>query len=355
MFVEGPRNSDNRRGLVVGSALRTGLEDTMASIGFICRHAEDLLPLTSIITKDAANVLRLDRKIDIKKIKFYYMESAYDLRVSTITTDLRTAMKQVIDRISEVSEQPPQQYSHQGFNHMYSLWRHRMTYEGEKFATMLANNAYSIIGLSPFTLAAVFKLFDDQIIPPVDRGWAEQELKKLKDDLVSTLGEDGVLLFPSAPQAAPYHYSCFLRPYNFAYWAVFNALRMPATQVTPNDVDDPRGVLKKRNLETVGIFEEVSMYFLYTSLFVCIGHCLAMSAMNHQSDLSFHVMTSRTGGRHRTVQCEAELAPCLRSSTVATVVAGRCRSAGMRPGCRWACRWWRRRTTTRSAWPSRST
>lgn len=48
----------------------------------------------------------------------------------------------------------------------------------------------------------------------------------------SKLGDNGVLLMPSAPQPAPYHYSCFMRPYNFAYWAIVNALKCPATQVT---------------------------------------------------------------------------------------------------------------------------
>ncbi|KAG6465870.1 hypothetical protein O3G_MSEX015455 [Manduca sexta] len=47
----------------------------------------------------------------------------------------------------------------------------------------------------------------------------------------STLGSDGVLLFPSAPAPAPYHHSLYLRPFNFAYWAIFNVLRCPAAQV----------------------------------------------------------------------------------------------------------------------------
>lgn len=50
--------------------------------------------------------------------------------------------------------------------------------------------------------------------------------------LQTKLGDNGVLLFPSAPQVSPYHYSLFLRPYNFGYWAILNALRCPATQVT---------------------------------------------------------------------------------------------------------------------------
>jgi hypothetical protein len=45
------------------------------------------------------------------------------------------------------------------------------------------------------------------------------------------LGDNGILLYPSHPFPAVYHYSSILRPYNFGYWAVFNVLKLPVTQV----------------------------------------------------------------------------------------------------------------------------
>jgi fatty acid amide hydrolase 2 len=52
------------------------------------------------------------------------------------------------------------------------------------------------------------------------------------------LGDNGVLLFPNHPNDAPFHYASFFRPYNFAYWAIFNVLKFPVTQV-------PMGLSKK--------------------------------------------------------------------------------------------------------------
>lgn len=43
--------------------------------------------------------------------------------------------------------------------------------------------------------------------------------------------DNGVLLCPSSPTVAGYHYSAFFRPFNFAYWAIFNVLKLPVTQV----------------------------------------------------------------------------------------------------------------------------
>jgi fatty acid amide hydrolase 2 len=48
------------------------------------------------------------------------------------------------------------------------------------------------------------------------------------DDLV---GPDGVLLMPPHPRAAPRHRAPLRRPFDFAYTAIFNALRVPATCV----------------------------------------------------------------------------------------------------------------------------
>ena len=39
------------------------------------------------------------------------------------------------------------------------------------------------------------------------------------------------MLFPTFPRTAPRHHMPYLRPYEFIYTAVFNALELPVTQV----------------------------------------------------------------------------------------------------------------------------
>ncbi|KAJ0174835.1 hypothetical protein K1T71_009943 [Dendrolimus kikuchii] len=226
-----------------GSVLRTGLDPTMASIGFVSRHCSDLGPLTKVVAGDKAKDLNLDRVVDLKSIKYYYVETGKDLRVSLISPDLRKAMNKVLMKLTEEADpdKAPIKYYHEGFSYMYSLWRYWMTKETGSFSELLANNngkVYGVIelikklfGLSEYTLAAIFKLIDDQVLPAVNKDWAEQLTKQLKDDLLSKLDANSVLLFPSAPLPAPYHYSAFLRPFNFAYWGIFNVLKFPAAQV----------------------------------------------------------------------------------------------------------------------------
>ncbi|CAK1550378.1 unnamed protein product [Leptosia nina] len=226
-----------------GSVLRTGKDPSMACIGFISKHLDDLAPLTKIVAGEKAHLLALDRNINIKDIKYFYVESAKDLRVSPICSDLRKAMKRVISRLSDetVGENSPRPYYHNGLDYMYSLWRHAMTKESDCFAKLLLDNAgeangltelgKKLLGTSSFTLAAVIKLLDDQVLPPVDKEWADKLTLPLKDDLTTALGTNGVLLFPSAPLPAPYHYSPYLRPFNFAYWGILNVLHLPTMQI----------------------------------------------------------------------------------------------------------------------------
>ena len=55
--------------------------------------------------------------------------------------------------------------------------------------------------------------------------------KKLQDDFSELLGEDGVFLYPSMPTAAPYHNQPVTLTFNWTYFAVFNVLGLPVTQV----------------------------------------------------------------------------------------------------------------------------
>ncbi|CAF4928564.1 unnamed protein product [Pieris macdunnoughi] len=224
-----------------GSVLRTGQNPTMASIGFVSKHLEDLAPLTQVVAAEKADLLNLDNKIDIKDVKYFYTECAKDLRVSPVCSELRKAMRRVIKRLSDECPSSPTPYYHNGFNYMYSLWRHAMTKENERFASLLLDNAGEVHGLtelgkklvgkSEFTAAAIIKVLDDQVLPPVNKEWGDKLAEELKKDLVNILGTNGVLIFPSAPQPAPYHYSLYLRPFNFSYWGIFNVLHLPSIQI----------------------------------------------------------------------------------------------------------------------------
>lgn len=57
------------------------------------------------------------------------------------------------------------------------------------------------------------------------------DLTKLKKQLSSILGRNGVLIMPVHPRLAPKHHTTYTRPFDFSYTAIINALGMPATSV----------------------------------------------------------------------------------------------------------------------------
>lgn len=69
------------------------------------------------------------------------------------------------------------------------------------------------------------------------------------------LEHNGVLFYPSSPYSAGYHYTAFLRPYNFGYWCLFNVLKFPVCQV-PLGIDKnglPIGVQVKLLLNNLNL------------------------------------------------------------------------------------------------------
>ncbi|XP_026321690.1 fatty-acid amide hydrolase 2-like [Hyposmocoma kahamanoa] len=219
-------------------------KDSMLSLGFISKHVEDIAPLTKIVAGDKAHLLKLDRDINIQDIKFFYTESADDCHVSPLTPGMKAAMNRVLAKISneiKSSGNGPEPYNHEGFGYMYKLWFYWMSKEPDDYASLFNNGVAKancfvelikkLTCLSRHCFFTIMRLLELQVLPKVNAEWAEKITKDLKDDLFGKLGDNGVLLFPSAPQPAPYHYSCMVRPYNFAYWGVVNMLKCPAIQV----------------------------------------------------------------------------------------------------------------------------
>ncbi|CAF4928573.1 unnamed protein product [Pieris macdunnoughi] len=224
-----------------GVLFREGNEDSMFCLGFISRHVEDLVPLTKIITAQKADKLNLDRKINLRNVKFYYLDSSSDCLVSPLRSEMTEAIMKVVENLRGNLKVEVQPYHHKGFDYMYRLWSYWMSKEPGNYFKLATNsevelNAWTemgkkLIGMSKHCLFLILRCLELRAFPQLDSVWAEKITQELKDDLANKLGDNGVLLMPSAPHAAPYHYSFYLRPYNFAYFGIVNALKHPATQV----------------------------------------------------------------------------------------------------------------------------
>ncbi|XP_071564812.1 fatty-acid amide hydrolase 2 [Temnothorax nylanderi] len=214
--------------------------DTIAAVGPLCRKAEDLIPFMKVLVGPNVTKLKLDEPVNVKNLKVFYQESSGDLRTSSVNGTMRATLKKAVQHFKELTGSATK-IKIPGSEYSYKLWRYCMSCEDINFKLNITDRKYVasangeiynlLTGNSQLTLAAIMKLIDEDILPRENAEWAKSATTKAKQFLAEKLGDNGVLFYPSAPFPANYHYSAYLRPFNFSYWCLLNALRFPTCQV----------------------------------------------------------------------------------------------------------------------------
>ncbi|KAI5702767.1 hypothetical protein M8J76_000855 [Diaphorina citri] len=215
---------------------------SMLAAGPIVKHAEDLLPYSKcLILPDKLPAYNFDKSVDLAKLKVFYVEEPGDMKVSPMSKDMIQAIRKCVNALKVVSHSEPKDLSHiKQFRLGYDVWRYWVSKEKDDFCKMLYDFKGEAVwwkeliklplGMCTITFSSILKLIDMQLPLPSDQ-WAKEHTEILKTKLTELLGDNGVLVFPAAPESAPYHYATFFRPYNFTYWALFNILDFPVTNV----------------------------------------------------------------------------------------------------------------------------
>ncbi|XP_018314545.1 fatty-acid amide hydrolase 2 [Mycetomoellerius zeteki] len=214
--------------------------DTMCTVGPLCRKAEDLIPFLKVLVGPNVTKLKLDEPINLKNLKVFYQESSGDLRASKMNNIMRAALMKAVQHFRELTGSATK-IKIPGSEYSFKLWRYCMSSEDINFKLNITNRKYVssasgeiynlLTGNSQITLSAIMKLIDEDFFPRENAEWAKNTIAKAKQFLMKKLSDNGVLFYPSAPFSASYHYSAFLRPFNFGYWCLFNVLRFPTCQV----------------------------------------------------------------------------------------------------------------------------
>ncbi|XP_043470659.1 fatty-acid amide hydrolase 2 [Leptopilina heterotoma] len=214
--------------------------DTMVGVGPMCKNAEDLLPLLKIYVGENISMLKLDSQVDVKNLKVFYQVSSGDIRSSSVSKEMRSTLMKAVRHFEQVTgsatkiKMPGSEYS-------YRIWRYWMTQEKGDFRHLITNRksvtsaraeVMKLVSCqSELTLAAILKLSDMDFLPQENADWARFVTSTLKKFLLDKLSDNGILLYTSSPNSVPYHYASYLKPFNFGYFCLFNALRFPVCQV----------------------------------------------------------------------------------------------------------------------------
>ncbi|OAD59959.1 Fatty-acid amide hydrolase 2, partial [Eufriesea mexicana] len=209
--------------------------DSMAEVGPICRKAEDLGPLLKIVI--GKNISLFDKEVDIKRLNIFYQESSGDIRASRVNSEMRAVLLKAVDHFKEITGSATK-IKIPGSEYSYRLWRFWMTQEDFDFNSSITNGKVQIF----MKLTKIFFAYT-RLYMPISRITEIARLFRCHTQSLTLsslnfhfyfqniLENNGILFYPSSPFPAGYHYTAYLRPFNFGYWCLFNVLKFPVCQV----------------------------------------------------------------------------------------------------------------------------
>lgn len=221
-------------------------QHSFLGIGPMSRFATDLRPMLKIIAGANAPKLRLDEPVDLSRVKIFYQEDCGGSPiVSPVHPDIKHALNNAVRHFQETVKSPVENVKIDKLRQSTAIWMAGMKHENDKgFDSELMNHEGRInvpleclkwvFGQSKCTLAGLFtavaEKFDVKYGSPKQRHLVEKR-HQLFREVQDLLKEDGVFLYPVHPTAALYHNEPLLRPFNFSYTAIINALGLPACSI----------------------------------------------------------------------------------------------------------------------------
>jgi fatty acid amide hydrolase 2 len=226
--------------------LAKGEAETFLGTGPICRYATDLLPMFKLLVRsEHKEKLRLDETVDVRKLKYYYMEDdGGGFLMSPVHPDIKAAVRKAAKHFESLGC-TVKRVSLRQMRMSFAMWSSLMGTSGnDSFCSLLANGPPNT-PVNPFLELLLWLVGRGRhTLPAIGLGIGEKarytpekdaELRRLRDGLreefEALLGNDGVFFYPPHPLPAPYHNQPLLVLFNFAYTSVFNVLGFPVTAV----------------------------------------------------------------------------------------------------------------------------
>lgn len=221
------------------------VQRNMLGIGPICRRAEDLLPIFKVILKkEVRDQLKLDEKIDVKKIKFYYQQTNMGIPfVSPVQREIKDLFGKIVLHLGTALKIKAQEVKLEKFRKSSIIWLADMNYgNGPTFEEQLCNLEGKIntpleilkwcVGMSNHTFVALLTAVVERFsikpnTPKYD--YIMDQKKLLIEEIMDLLGDDGVFIYPTHPTAALYHNESIFKAMNFTYTGIINSLGFPST------------------------------------------------------------------------------------------------------------------------------
>ncbi|XP_054157382.1 fatty-acid amide hydrolase 2-like [Oppia nitens] len=217
-------------------------------IGPMCRYASDLKPMLTACAGNAAKHLKLDQKLDVKKLQIYYMLEDGDPFKTNVSEDIKQCIQRVTQFLDTQTGRPAEHKVLRNMKDSVWIWCCSLAnveapYLGSELTERCgevhgwSELAKCMIGRSQFRLSTTINVLLYNLYNPNQRRHTEKFQKyvtkgeELKLELNQLLGDNGVLIYPTLPFTAPKHNVTLLNTNNIGYTMIFNITGNPVTQV----------------------------------------------------------------------------------------------------------------------------
>jgi len=206
--------------------------------GPICRRAEDLPALSKVLAGEKADLFQ-DVSVDVREMKILNISD--DGRIA-VSTELRNAQQKVVEYFRRQGMQV-EDIQIDGLRRSVEIWSAMLEMAGGKsFRELLFDGgSRSVlreclrygIGRSDHTLPALALVVLEQF-SKFNRRQLERFYKmgeELQKEFRRLLAGNTIALYPSHAMVAPKHGRSIMTPWNWAYTAIINTMKLPATQI----------------------------------------------------------------------------------------------------------------------------
>lgn len=228
------------------------------STGPMTRYACDLLAMLKVmLSPEQLARMQLDKKVDLSEIKVFYADDEGCSFFSRVHPDMREAVRKAAGHLKEQHGVRAEPIRLEALSCGFEMWLSKFSASKGEPASRLFTNADGrtispwmetlriLCGRSVHTFPAVLVTLIERMLPKPDSDYVLRYLamaRNFQERLLSSLGEDGVLICPATLGPAPFHNEHAMRPGQVSLTAPANVAGLPATAVPTGMTSDGRPI-----------------------------------------------------------------------------------------------------------------
>ncbi|KAJ8971220.1 hypothetical protein NQ314_000822 [Rhamnusium bicolor] len=225
------------------------------TLGPMARYATDLKFFLQIITEPSMkDKLMLEKPVNLKELRVYYMEDIQSPLTSTVNGNCRDALNKVVGHFNSICyincekvKLPLMKYAPEmaslallDIDDVDNLFSGRGEGSYSELFKFLTGRSKSMFTTVAYGLLRKFTGY----LPKTMTENSKNTLNDLKNDFLNLLGSEGVFILPTFPTEAHYHGDIINKLLDHGFLSIFNSLGLPVTNcpVTFTDKGLPVGL-----------------------------------------------------------------------------------------------------------------